>query len=164
MIASMRALRRSAISAASVALGSRVTRSPELTSKTFSESRPMAPRTFFVRAVDRQVDRLGVAEDALALVDRHVVVRAGRVELGHGNGARHPYGGALLPEQSGGAVDAVRGGDDEDRRVRPTEAGPQVADEVRVPGVSRRLMTVPLLTTDAAPRATERSCSPRWGR
>ena len=98
-------------------------------------SRPMRPATRAVVGRHRQVERQhAVAEDALA--DRHDLVEVGAllVELGDHDRARHADGRALLPQQLGRAVDAVDGGDDEQRGVGGAQPGAQVADEVGVPG------------------------------
>ena len=83
----------------------------------------------------RQVKREhAVAEHALA--DRHDLVEVGAmvVELGDDHGAWHADSRALLPEHLGRAVDAISGGNNEQRRIRGAQAGPQIPDEVGVTG------------------------------
>ena len=75
-----------------------------------------------------------VAEHQLADPRRSRRSRRGPVELGDDDGARHADGGALLPEQPGGAVDAVDGRDDEEGGVGGAQPGPQLTDEVGVAG------------------------------
>jgi hypothetical protein len=87
-----------------------------------------------VLGVDRQVDRLGVAEDPAAGGDGLVEVRPRHVELAHGDDARHTDRGTLLPQQGGRPVDAVGTGDDENGGVGGAQPRAQLTDEV---GVSR---------------------------
>ncbi|OPZ52266.1 MAG: hypothetical protein BWY91_02385 [bacterium ADurb.BinA028] len=92
------------------------------------------PDDRLVVGVDRQVDRLGVAEDPAAGGDGVGIVRPRHVQLAHGDDPRHTDGCALLPQQGGRAVDAVRAGDDEDGRVGGAQPRAQLADEVGVSG------------------------------
>ena len=84
--------------------------------------------------MDGQVERLRVPERPLAPRDGVVVVGPGHVELAHGDGPGHADRRELLPEQCGRTVDVVGGRDDEDRRVRGAQAGPELAHEVGEPG------------------------------
>jgi hypothetical protein len=63
-----------------------------------------------------------------------VVIRAGHVELAHGDGTRHPDSCAFLPQEGGGAVDAVGAGDDEHSGVGGAQTGAQLTDEIGVAG------------------------------
>ncbi len=83
--------------------------------------------------MDRQVEREDtLTEDPLADGQRLVEVGPGLVQLADHDGARHADGRALLPEQPGRAVDAVDGGDHEQRRVGRPETGPQLTHEVGI--------------------------------
>ena len=62
------------------------------------------------------------------------VVRPGVVELGDHHGAGHADLAAFLPQRLGRLVDALVGGDHEQRAVRGPQPGPQLADEVGVSG------------------------------
>ena len=75
-----------------------------------------------------------VAEDPLAQRQGLLEVGALVVQPGDRDGAGHPDRGALLPQGAGGRVHAVHGGDDEQRGVRRAQPGPQLPDEVGVPG------------------------------
>jgi len=59
---------------------------------------------------------------------------ASGVELGDGNRARHADRRALLPQQHGGAVDTVGGGDDEEGGICGPQTRSQLPDEVRIAG------------------------------
>ena len=85
--------------------------------------------------VDRQEDREHlVSERGLGLRENARVVGPGVVELGHHHRARHRHLGALLPQPGGRVVDALVGGDHEERAVGGAEPGAELADEVGVPG------------------------------
>ena len=135
MIPSMRALRVDSISGRCSGSGSRTVLVPPGVVEDALREQADQPGRGAVVGGQRQVHRQhALAEDALA--DRHRLVEVGAlvVELGDDDGARHADGRALLPQQPGRAVHAVDGGDHEQGRVRRAQAGPQVADEVRVPG------------------------------
>ncbi|BCT74553.1 hypothetical protein SCMU_03950 [Sinomonas cyclohexanicum] len=81
--------------------------------------------------VQRQ-DRL--AERGLASRECRLVVRAGVVELGKHDGARHPHALTLGPQGDGRGVDVLGGRDDEQGAVRGAEPGAELAHEVGVAG------------------------------
>src|SRR3954447_6250869 len=56
------------------------------------------------------------------------------VELGDHDGTWHPDLVALLPERLGRLVDALARRDDEQRTVGGAEPGPELTDEIGVPG------------------------------
>ncbi len=85
--------------------------------------------------VGGQVERQDlVAERLLRLGQCAVVVGAGVVEFGDHHGARHADLAALHPQRLGQLVDALVGGDDEQRAVGGPQPGPQFADEIGVAG------------------------------
>ncbi len=91
------------------------------------------------RTVQREVQRqygVGVvAAEGLRADPCHLLeVGAGGLQVRDHDGARHADGGALLPDHAGRAVHAVGGRDDEEGRVRRAQTGPQLTDEVGVPG------------------------------
>ncbi|CAM5706327.1 hypothetical protein SGLAM104S_06270 [Streptomyces glaucescens] len=101
-------------------------------------------------AVQRQVQREHgvrvVAAEGLGADPGHLLeVGAGRLQVRDHDRAGHADGRALLPHHAGRAVHAVGGGDDEEGRVRRSQTGPQLPDEV---GVSRGVEDVDL---DAVP-------------
>ena len=75
-----------------------------------------------------------VTEGVLCGLEHRGVVGALVVELADHDAARHADGLALLPQRLGRAVDALTGGDDEQRAVGGAETRAQVAHEVGVPG------------------------------
>ncbi len=80
-----------------------------------------------------QVQRVdAVPEDALADLQHRVEVAARLVDVGDHDRARHPHGGALLPDHPRAAVDAVHGGDHEERGVRAAQPRPKLTGEVSV--------------------------------
>ena len=84
---------------------------------------------------DRDAERQdAVAELGLAVRQRCRVVRAGRVELGEDDGARHVHLGALVPQRPRRRIDAFGARDDEERGVGRPQTRPQLADEVRIAG------------------------------
>ena len=74
------------------------------------------------------------------------------VELGDDDGARHADRGALLPQRDRGGVDPVDRGDDEQGGVGGAQAGPQLADEVRVAGGVEQGDLVPVVLDGATAR------------
>ena len=64
--------------------------------------------------------------------DGGVEIRARMVQPADDDGPRHPEPVALSPERGGRGVDIVGGRDDKQHRVRRTEPGAQLADEIRV--------------------------------
>lgn len=102
-------------------------------------------------AVDGQMERkhgigVGAAED-LAADPGHLLERgACRVQVGDDDGARHADGRALLPDGTGGTrhrVGLLRGGHDEQGRVRRAQTGPELPDEIRVAGGVQQIDLVP---------------------
>jgi hypothetical protein len=73
-----------------------------------------------------------LAELVLHVGDGAVEVGVAGVQLGQRDDPGEVGGGALLPQGLRGTVDAVRGGDHEDRGVRGPDARAQLADEVGV--------------------------------
>ena len=142
MIASIRASRASAISGMCSSSGSRSTRrAAGVVEDPLAEQADQAADVAVVglqRQVERQHGGAGrvVAAVEHPLADRHhaLEVGAGGVQPGDDDGARHADLGALVPQLLGGAVEAVGRRDDEQRAVGRAQAGPQLADEVRVAG------------------------------
>ena len=84
---------------------------------------------------DRHVERHHlVAERRLGLREHAGVVGARVVELADHDAARHTDALALVPQSAGRAVDALAGGDHEQRAVGGAKAGAQLADEVGIAG------------------------------
>ena len=109
-------------------------RSP-VTSASASGSQQPGEADDGVALADRDEERHHpVAEGVLRLGEQALVVGAGLVELGDHDGARHADARALPPQRAGAVVDALVGGDHEERAVGGAQSGAQLTDEVGVPG------------------------------
>lgn len=115
-------------------------------------------------AEDRQIEReygVGVVPaEGLRADPGHLLEGGARgVEMGDDDRPGHPDERALLPHRPGRrghGLGLLRCRDDEEGRVRRPQTGPQLPDEVGVPGVSSRLTLQPSHVTGTAERWTER--------
>ena len=82
--------------------------------------------------VQRKPQRLRIAEISLATTHRFVEVGASVLEPAHRHRAGYTDRVAFPPEQAGRFVDLLVGGNDEQNRVRASESGPHLSDEILV--------------------------------